>query len=336
MKLSRRTILQGATSAALIGATGARAQSAEFTYKYANNLPVTHPMNIRAKEAADRIKQETNGRVEIQIFPNNQLGGDTDMLSQLRSGGVEFFTLSPLILSTLVPNASVSGIGFAFPNYDAVWKAMDGELGAYVRGQITKSNLVVMDKIWDNGFRQITSSSKPIQSPADLKGFKIRVPVSPLWTSMFTALESAPTSINFAEVYTALQTKAVDGQENPLAIISTAKLYEVQKFCSMTNHMWDGFWFLANRRAWERLPEDLRAIVAKNLNAAAVAEREDVEKLNATLKQQLAASGMTINEPDTAPFREALRKAGFYAEWKKKYGDEAWAILEKAVGASLS
>lgn len=336
MKLSRRTVLQGAASATLIGAAGARAQSAEFTYKYANNLPVTHPLNVRAKEAADRIKQETNGRVEIQIFPNNQLGADTDVLSQLRSGGVEFFTLSPLILSTLVPNASVSGIGFAFPNYDAVWKAMDGELGSYVRGQITKSNLVVMDKIWDNGFRQITSSSKPIQSPADLKGFKIRVPVSPLWTSMFTAFESAPTSINFAEVYTALQTRAVDGQENPLAIISTAKLYEVQKFCSMTNHMWDGFWFLANRRAWERLPEDLRAVVAKHLNAAAVAEREDVAKLNATLKQDLASKGMAFNEPETAPFREALRKAGFYAEWKKKYGDEAWAILEKAVGASLS
>ncbi len=336
MKMSRRTVLQGATSAALIGAAGARAQTAEFTYKYANNLPVTHPMNVRANEAAEQIRQETNGRVVIQIFPNNQLGADTDVLSQLRSGGVEFFTLSPLILSTLVPNASVSGIGFAFPNYDAVWKAMDGELGAYVRGQIAKSNLVVMDKIWDNGFRQITSSSKPIQSPADLKGFKIRVPVSPLWTSMFTAFEAAPTSINFAEVYTALQTRAVDGQENPLAIISTAKLYEVQKFCSMTNHMWDGFWFLANRRAWERLPEDLRAVVAKHLNAAAVAEREDVAKLNATLKQDLAAKGMAFNEPETAPFREALRKAGFYAEWKKKYGDEAWAILEKAVGASLS
>jgi tripartite ATP-independent transporter DctP family solute receptor len=279
MIISRRTLLQGTTSAALVGSFGVRAQSAEFTYKYANNLPVTHPMNLRAKEAADRIKQETGGRVEIQIFPNNQLGSDTDMLSQVRSGGVEFFTLSPLILSTLVPNASISGIGFAFPNYDSVWKAMDGELGTYVRGQITKANLVVMDKIWDNGFRQTTSSNKPIQTPDDLKGFKIRVPVSPLWTSMFTAFGSAPASINFAEVYTALQTKVVDGQENPLAIISTAKLYEVQKFVSMTNHMWDGFWFLANRRAWERLPEDLRPIVAKHLNAAAVEERADVAKL---------------------------------------------------------
>jgi tripartite ATP-independent transporter DctP family solute receptor len=336
MIISRRSVLQGTASAALLSGFGARAQTAEFTYKYANNLPVTHPLNIRANEAAERIRQETGGRVAIQIFPNNQLGSDTDMLSQVRSGGVEFFTLSPLILSTLVPNASVNGIGFAFPNYDAVWKAMDGELGAYVRGLITKANLVVMEKIWDNGFRQITSANKPIQSPADLKGFKIRVPVSPLWTSMFTAFEAAPTSINFVEVYTALQTRAVDGQENPLAIISTAKLYEVQKFCSMTNHMWDGFWFLANRRAWERLPEDLRAVVSKHLNQSAVAEREDVAKLNATLKDQLTASGMAFNEPEPAPFREALRKAGFYAEWKNKYGEEAWAILEKAVGSSLS
>jgi tripartite ATP-independent transporter DctP family solute receptor len=293
-------------------------------------------MNVRANEAAERIRQESNGRMVLQIFPNNQLGSDTDMLSQVRSGGIDFFTLSPLILSTLVPNASLSGIGFAFPNYEAVWKAMDGELGAYVRGQIARANLVVMEKIWDNGFRQITSSTKPIQTPADLKGFKIRVPVSPLWTSMFTAFQSAPTSINFAEVYTALQTRTVDGQENPLAIISTAKLFEVQKFCSLTNHMWDGFWFLGNRRSWERLPADLKAIVEKNLNQSALAEREDVAKLNATLRDDLTAKGMVFNEPQSAAFRDALRQAGFYAEWKKKYGDEAWAILEKAVGSALS
>lgn len=339
MSLSRRTLLKGAGAGAAIGTFhigSAHAQTPEFTYKYANNLPVAHPMNVRAQEAVEKIKQESNGRLVIQIFPNNQLGGDTDMLSQVRSGGVEFFTLSPLILSTLVANASVSGIGFAFANYDAVWKAMDGDLGQYVRGQIQKANLVVMDKIWDNGFRQITSSKGPITSPDDLKGFKIRVPVSPLWTSMFTAFQSAPASINFAETYTALQTKVVDGQENPLAIISTAKLYEVQKYLSVTNHMWDGFWFLGNRRAWERLPEDLRAIVAKNLNAAAELERADVAKLNAGLKEDLTSKGMVFNDTNPAPFREALRKAGFYADWKKRYGDEAWAILEKAVGSQLS
>ena len=337
MNITRRSLMLGAAATVPLVSTirYAGAQAAEFNYKYANNLPLTHPMNKRAQEAVDKIREETGGRVAIQIFPSNQLGADTDMLSQVRSGGVEFFTLSPLILSTLVPNASISGIGFAFPSYKEVWPAMDGELGAYVRGEIEKSGLVVMEKIWDNGFRQITSSVGPIETAENLKGFKIRVPVSPLWTSMFQAFESAPASINFAEVYSALQTKIVDGQENPLAIISTAKLYEVQQFCSITNHMWDGFWFLANRRAWERMPEDVREIVAKNLNEAGVNERADVEALNATLKEELISNGMKVNEPEAASFRQKLKDAGFYAEWKGKYGDDAWAILEKAIGASL-
>src|SRR5262249_42658464 len=141
-------------------------------------------------------------------------------------------------------------------------------------------------------------------------------PVSPLWTSMFKAFDASPVSINFAEVYSALQTKIVDGQENPLAIISTAKLYEVQKYCSLTNHMWDGYWFLANRRAWEKLPQDARTIVAKNINEAGLAERADVTKLNAELKDELVGKGMVFNQPDNVQFRHALRKAGFYNEWK--------------------
>jgi len=310
----------------------AHAQKAEFSYKYANNLPVTHPMNLRAKEMVDAIRADTKGRVDIQVFPNNQLGSDTDMLSQLRSGALELFTLSGLILSTLVPTASITGIGFAFPDYDAVWKALDGELGAYVRAQIAKAGIVAMDRIWDNGFRQITSSSKPISTADDLKGFKIRVPVSPLWTSMFKALEASPASINFAEVYSALQTKIVDGQENPLAIIATAKLYEVQKYCSITNHMWDGFWFLANGKAWESLPADLRAIVAKHVNAAGMNERDDVAKLNASLQKELTDKGLVFNQAKSDTFRDKLRKAGFYEEWKGKYGNEGWALLEKYSG----
>jgi TRAP-type transport system periplasmic protein len=336
MNFSRRTLLKSSAAVTFTGALGApfvaRAQQSEFTYKFANNLPDAHPTNIRSKEMSAAIKAETNGRFDLQIFPNNQLGSDTDMLSQIRSGGVEFFTLSGLILATLVPAASINGIGFAFSDYPTVWKAMDGELGAFIRGEINKANLIVMDKIWDNGFRQTTSSTKPIVTPDDLKGFKIRVPVSPLWTSMFKAFDAAPASINFNEVYSALQTKIVEGQENPLALISTAKLYEVQKYCSMTNHMWDGYWFLANRRAWEAIPQDIRTIVANNINAAAVKQRADLEKLNVSTRDELAAKGLTFNQPNTGPFRDKLKQAGFYTEWKAKYGDQAWAILEKSVG----
>src|ERR1700733_8219125 len=162
MSFSRRTLLKASAATAVMGGVGApfvaRAQQAEWTYKFANNLPESHPFVARAREMAAAIKAETNGRFDLQVFPNSQLGSDTDTLSQVRSGGVEFFTLSGLILATLVPAASINGMGFAFPNYDTVWKAMDGDLGAYVRGQIAKTNqLVAMEKIWDNGFRQTTT-----------------------------------------------------------------------------------------------------------------------------------------------------------------------------------
>src|SRR6201998_2113598 len=293
--MTRRRLLAGLTllTSSAAAPRVARAQQAQWAYKYANNLPETHPMNVRAREMAAAIKQETGGRFDLQIFPSSQLGSATDTLSQLRAGGVEFFMLSGLILATLVPAASINGMGFAFPDYDTVWKAMDGDLGAYIRAQIAKANLVAMDKIWDNGFRQTTTSTKPVATPDDFRGMKLRVPPSPLWTSMFKAFDAAPASINFNEVYSALQTKIVDGEENPLAIIATAKLYEVQKYCSLTNHMWDGFWFLANRRAWESLPDDVRAIVAKNVSAAAIKERSDVAKLNDTLQQDLTNKGLT-------------------------------------------
>lgn len=331
MTLNRRSVLVGATSLAL-PIRYASAQKAEFVYKYANNQALTHPMNIRAKEMADAIRVETKGRVEIQIFPSGQLGSDTDVLSQVRSGGVEFFSLSSLILSTLVPATAITGVGFAFPDYDAVWRAMDGDLGAYVRAQIGKFNLVAMDKIWDNGYRQITSSVRPITTPDDLKNMKIRVPPSQLATAIFKSFGASPTAINFGEVYSALQTKVVDGQENPLAIIAAAKLYEVQKYCSMTNHMWDGLWMLANRAAWERLPVDLRAIVAKHINAAGVRERADIAAVNISLQKELAGKGMIFNSAKADNFQDRLRKAGFYEEWRGKFGAEAWGLLEKASG----
>jgi tripartite ATP-independent transporter DctP family solute receptor len=334
LTVNRRLIVAAGLGAVASPALITRARAAEFTYKYANNLPLSHPMNKRAQEAADKIKAETNGRFELQIFPSSQLGSDTDVLGQVRSGAVEFFTLSGLILSTLVPAAALNGVGFVFKDYDTVWKTMDGKVGEYVRGEIAKTRqIVAFEKVWDNGFRQMTSSSKPITKASDLEGFKIRVPVSPMWTSMFKAFGSAPASINFNEVYSALQTKVVEGQENPLAIVETAKLYEVQTYLSLTNHMWDGFWFLANRRALEALPDDIRAVVVKNINAAALSERADVAELTTGLQKQLTERGMKFNTTDPASFRDKLKSAGFYSEWKGKFGDEAWALLEASVGA---
>ncbi len=330
--VTRRGIVAAAAALPLVSILRRPAFAADFNYKLATGQDPTHPINTRAQEAIDRIREASKGRLDIKLFPANQLGSDTDLLSQVRDGGVEFFNLSTSILATLVPAAGIPNTGFAFPDYDAVWKAMDGGLGDYIRAQITKSGIVTVCKIQDNGFRQITTSTHPIVHPEDLNGLKIRVPPAPILTSLFAALGAGPTPINFNELYSALQTKIVEGQENPLAIIATTRLYEVQKYCSMTGHVWDGYWILGNRRAWAALPEDLRKIATAEFDKSALQERADIATLSDTLRQNLTAKGLTFNDVDRKAFRAALGKTSFYKDWKAKFGDEAWSLLEASTG----
>jgi tripartite ATP-independent transporter DctP family solute receptor len=333
--INRRRFLKTVAAGAVVSsgmASGSAAAAPEFKLKYGNYQPSSHPVNVRAMAMAAKIKAESRGRVDFQVYPNAQLGSDTDMLSQLRAGSIDFLSLSPLTLGTLLPVAQISGIGFAFKDYDAVWSAMDGDLGAYIRAQIDKGSLMAFEKIWDNGYRQITTSARPIITPDDLRGMKMRVPPAPLWTSMFKAFNASPTTIGLPEVYSSLQTKVVDGQENPLALIDASKFYEVQKYCSMTNHMWDGFWFLGNKAKFAKLPADLREIVMRNVNEAAMQQRQDVRKLNFELIAQLKARGLKFNEVDRSAFRAKLQAGGFYDEWHKRLGGEAWALLEKFSG----
>jgi TRAP-type transport system periplasmic protein len=331
-KLTRRQILAGASALPLFSIASRPAYAAEFNYKFATGQDPSHPVNKRAQEAIDRIRNATGGRLDIKLFPANQLGSDTDLLSQIRNGGVEFFNQASVVLSTLVPAAGIINTGFAFHDYNEVWKAMDGPLGAYVRAQIEKVGLLTMSKPWDNGFRQVTTSTKPVNTPDDLKGMKLRVPAAPMLSSLFTALGASPTPINFNEVYSALQTKLVEGQENPLAIVSTARLYEVQKYCSLTNHVWDAYWILGNRKAVERLPKDVQEIVKRELDRAATEERADIAALSVSLRTDLAAKGVQIIEPDQKAFKDALAKGSFYKDLRAKFGDDAWKLLQDSVG----
>ncbi len=331
--LTRRMLLAGASSVPMITLISRWGSAAEFGYKFATGQDPTHPVNIRAGEALDRIREASNGRLDMKLFPANQLGSDTDLLSQVRSGGVEFFNLATSILNTLVPAAGLVNIGFAFKDYDEVWKAVDGALGQYIAGQIAKAGLVSVTPLWNNGFRQITSSTREILKPEDLKGFKMRVPPAPILTSLFQALGASPTPINFNELYSALQTKIVEGQENPLAIIATTKLYEVQKSLSMTGHVWDGYQILGNRRAWEKLPQDLKDIVQHELAKSGQQERADVVKLSDSLRQDLTAKGMAIHDVDRATFQDLLKTTSYYMNWKNKFGDEGWKVLEATTGS---
>ena len=245
---------------------------------------------------------------------------------------LEFLNIAGSVLSTVAPAAAITNVGFAFSNYDQVWSGMDGNLGAYVRAQIEKPGFIVVSKAADNGFRQITSSSKPIKTAEDLKGYRIRVPVSPIFVSLFKALGASPTSINFNELYTALQTRLVDGQENGLVAIEAGKLYEVQKYVSETNHIWDPFWLLANRRAFiQPAGEYSRGRsqrIRSRLDRAARGQRASQH----LAEGGTAKKGLVFESVDQAAFRAALTKAGFYKEWRDKFGAEGWAALEAVVG----
>ncbi len=334
MKITRRKLLGSAAAAGAVTTFGNRASAAaEFEFKLGVNTPDTHPLTVRLVEAARAIGAQSAGRLNVTVFPNSQLGGDPEMLSQLRVGGIDLLAAPSLTLSTLVPLSGLPSIGFAFPSYDQVWAAMDGDLGDFVRDAIGRTGIVPMKKVWDNGFRQITSSSsRQLKGVDDLKGFKIRVPVTALLTSLFSGLGALPSSISYSELYSALQTHIVEGQENPLAQVSTGKLYEVQKYCALSNHCWSGYWIVANRRALSGLPADLVEIVNRGFDAFAIEERADLQELDRTLQADLTAKGMTFNRPDPVQFRAALVKAGFYGQWQKTYGSEAWARLERYTG----
>ena len=333
---TRRTALKAFAAMTAASVWSGRASAApEFSFKVATSHPAAHPINVRLAEAAERVREATSGRMDLRLFPAGQLGSDPDLIGQVRSGAVDIYNTAPTILSPFVPAVAVANMGFAFESYDDAWRAMDGEMGSFIRAQIEKAGLIVPAKSGDNGFRHITSGTKPIRQPGDLKAYRIRVPTSPVLLSLFTALGAGPTAVNYNELYTALQTKLVDGQENGLVSIDSVKLYEVQKYCSLTAHVWDPFILVANRRSFSRLPADIQDVVRRELDRSMTDQRMDIKQGEETLKKSLAAKGMEFIDIDRAPFRQALRESGYYGTWKEKIGADGWKSLEQSVGSLM-
>ena len=337
MSLTRRSLLRRVSMAAAGAAASPAilhwpANAAEFAYKCGTALPDGHPLCIRGREAAAKIKEESGGRLDITFYTNSVLGQDTAMISQTIAGALEMYCLPIDLLAPKNEACGIFGVGFAFDGYAHCWEAMDGDLGNYLRDIAKGIGFHCIDKTPDHGFRQITMKAKPINTPDDLKGIKIRLPVAPYLIALFQALGASPTPINFGEVYSALQTGLVDGQENPLILIDTAKLYEVQKYCTITNHVWACIHYSFGNPYWDKLPNDLKDLSTKHFTQAALTEREDWQKMTADETKNLTGKGMVFNTPDVKPFQDVLKKAGFYGDMRKKSGDQAWALLEKYVG----
>ena len=216
------------------------AKAAEISGNSPAPRPSSHPSTIRYIEASERVKQKSNGKMEITVFHSGQLGTDLDTFTQVRIGGVQMMVLSNLLTATAAPLGSLPSMPFALQTYDAIWQAMDGKLGKLLRADLEKAGYLTTDKVLDSGFHQMTSSSKPINTVAGHAGLQAACTTEPAYRRDLAGVGAAPTSMNFSELYTALQTGVVEGQENPLVYIRTNRLFEVQKYLSLTSHIWDG------------------------------------------------------------------------------------------------
>jgi TRAP-type transport system periplasmic protein len=282
------------------------------------------------------IRQESGGRLEAQVFAeNNRLpSSDPGALKMLAAGEIQFFTLMGGILGALVPAAEAQQVPFAFRSAAHAHQAMDGPLGTFIRAEMSAKGIHGFAVgAFDNGMRQIAGTKHPIVIPADLAGMRIRVPAGRMFADLFAALGAEPSTINVNQIYSSLASGKVDAQENPLAVVQLFRLYEVVKFVSLTNHMWSGFNLLAHQATWRRLPGDLQRIVERNVAGAVRRQRQDQERENVRLRTQLASRGLAFNDVDGALFRPRLD--GFYKTWKERLGTRCWTLLEQAVGKSL-
>jgi tripartite ATP-independent transporter DctP family solute receptor len=331
--ISRRNFTGGLMAAGGILLLSRGTRAAEFELRQFHNQPADSPLDKWLNAMWAAVKTETNGRVAVQTFPdNNKLaGGDPAALSMVASGELDFFTLNGGSIGNLVPSSNVQGLLFAFRTPDQVFGALDGDLGDYLREEMKAKGIYAVPKgCFDNGFHQITCSTHPIRAVDDLQGLKIRTPDAPIYVEAWKALGAAPVVANFNKLYETLKAGTAEAQTNPLAVAEFLKLYEVQKYVSMTNHCWSGFNLLGNWKLWQRFPADVQAIIERNAAKYVKQQREELAALNTEFRTKLATQGMTFNDADTSSFRPRL--VSYYARWKETVGERAWSLLEGHVG----
>jgi TRAP-type transport system periplasmic protein len=331
--LTRRTFCG---SAAFAGASAFAsplfAQSAQTTrMNMGGVLAASHPASTFMADACEAIRKETNGAIDINFIANSALGSEASMYSQIRSGGLEFAIIGTNYLQSIVPVAGMPCLAYAYNDYNTLWAAMNGELGMHIQALLKKVGTIAFTMV-DNGFRHTTTSSTPVNTPNDLSGLKIRVPPSQLYTSLFTSLGAAAVNLPLGELYSALQTKVADGMEGSLVNLDALNVAEIQKYCAMTGHCWEGLWIVTSEKLWNSLGSDVRSVVERTFMDFAGKQQKEFARLDAEMEPKLKAKGMTFTRPDKALFREQVVKSGYYKTWKEKFGQVAWSKMEQYTG----
>jgi TRAP-type transport system periplasmic protein len=304
-------------------------QPPRFRYRLGLNQPIGSPTQKRLAEMAEAIGRDTAGAFRLEVFPESQLGPDPKMLADLRQGMLEFF-VAGATLGGLAPTSALPLLPFAFADSSAVFDALDGALGDRIRGELAQNGIHAFRHCLQNGFHHLTTSTRPIHTAADLAGVRIRSPGGAIARDFFETFGAEAGYVPFNQMYGALKDRAFDGQSDPLGVVLSLRLYQVQTYLSLTRHWWSGFTVLANAGAWAALPRDIQQIVERNQEKFALLQRQDTEAINAAGAEELARRGMAVNTADADSFRAAL--GPFYARWREQAGPAAWRLLETYAG----
>ncbi|WP_157961871.1 TRAP transporter substrate-binding protein [Acuticoccus kandeliae] len=329
--LSRRhfVALAGATSAAVVARP--RLGRAAVTLKLTHPADTSHPVHTETVKMVERIADRTDGEVAITIFPNNALGSPTETAQQTRAGAVDMIILNPANIEALSRTVGVVNIPYQFDSYEHAHKTLDDTGRDWMAAQLATAGFTwVANYEW--GFRSLSNSRRPVNTPADIEGLKLRVPPELAIKLAFEALGAITQTIAFQEVYLALANKTVDGQDNPVGTTFAAKFYEVQSNIALTKHIYSTVMLASNPRAWERLTDDQRAVISEESMAAGNAARAQVVQREEDYLAKMEESGVAVTRPDVAPFREQMTPA--YEQLKSTIGEEAWNTWQGFVEAA--
>ncbi len=280
--------------------------AAKYNLKFGHTGAPNHHYQTIATKFADRVKELTNGDVVIEVFPSDQLGKQLEITEGVMLGTHDLCQTSDTILSNWIPDLGIGNLPFIFNDNSDYRKVFDGPTGEKFAKLVEPYGAVVIGW-WENGMRHVTNNKREIKTPADMKGLTIRVPEGEVFVDTFKALGSNPTVVAFGEIYSALQLKTVDGQENPPAHIVTQKYYEVQDYVSRTGHIHMSSPILMNKKLLESMPKKYQEAILQAGKEMGPIHTKMVEDLEKEQWDQIAKLGMKITDVDKAPFREAVK-----------------------------
>lgn len=328
MTLTRRLLLAASASAALMAALPAHA--ADFTFTFAHVLTENTPNARAVQKFKEEVEKNSDGRIEIQIRPAAQLGGDVEIIEQTQMGMVHFAIPPTGNLANFNEKMYLYDLPFLMADDDAMKRVLDGDVGQELLTTLESNNLHGIN-MWGAGFRHMTNNVRPINGPGDLKGIKMRTLQAPTILSTYRAYGANPTAMAYTEVYNGLQQGVVEGQENPLANIYSMRFYEVQKYLTLTSHAYHTYAAVMNKAAWDSLPEDLQKVVEDAMVVGRDASRqytaEDEAKILEEIKDQIEIIELTPE--GRAAFIEASQP--IYDEFRPKVTPE---ILDRAMAAA--